>query len=160
MSQCPYFTTSGGGYCKKAGTSQTAAQIQQYCVTDSNWQSCANYTGSSCFLTTACVHHAGLSDDCAELTGMRKFRDEYLLSLPNGREMYDDYYRSAPVIVDAIGHSEERTAILTDILAKVRQCVHSYKNGDSKTALDIYTSMFNELKTKMIPFQNEGLAPK
>lgn len=151
--QCPYFTTSGGGYCNKAKTSQPASQISQYCVTESNWQRCANYTGSSCFLTTACVHHAGLLDDCEELTGMRNFRDNYLLSLPNGQEMYDEYYRLAPAIVDAIECSAERTKILTDILERVRRCVQFVGNGDNEAAFDVYTAMFNEMKDRFVSSQ-------
>ncbi|MCL2743422.1 MAG: hypothetical protein FWE67_06195 [Planctomycetaceae bacterium] len=112
---------------------------------------CANYKGSSCFLTTACVHYAGLPDDCKELTGMRNFRDDYLLSLPNGQAMYDEYYRLAPAIVEAIEQSDERTGILADILSSVRQCVHFSENGNNEAALDVYTAMFDDLKNRFAP---------
>ena len=112
--------------------------------------SCANYKGSSCFLTTACVQYAGLPDDCKELTTMRNWRDGYFLSLPNGQAMYDEYYRLAPAIVEAIERSEYRTNILTDILASVRQCVHFAENGNNEAALDVYTAMFNGLKNQFV----------
>jgi hypothetical protein len=37
-----------------------------------------------CYLTSACVAHAGLADDCRELTVMRAFRDEYLMTSVRG----------------------------------------------------------------------------
>ena len=146
---CNYFQHSTS-YCTKSGAFQSAYQVNTYCTTESNWQSCANFKGSSCFLTTACVHYAGLSDDCKELTGMRNFRDSYLLSLPNGQAMYDEYYRLAPAIVEAIERSAERANILTDILTRVRQCVQFSDKGNNELALDVYTSMFNELKNKFV----------
>ena len=102
-------------------------------------------------MTTACVHYAGLPDDCKELTGMRNFRDDYLLSLPNGQAMYNEYYRLAPTIVEAIERSDERAGILTDILARVRQCVHFSDKGNNEAALNVYTAMFDELKNKFTP---------
>lgn len=148
---CPYFTSTGGNLCRKSDTYQSEATKDQYCTTSSDWSNCPNYTGnSSCFLTTACVHYAGLPDDCAELTGMRKFRDEYLLSLPNGRAAIDEYYRLAPDIVKAIEHSTECAHVLSDILTQVRQCVRFVDAENNEAALEIYTSMFDNLKNKMV----------
>lgn len=45
-----------------------------------------------CFLTKACVEYAGLPDDCPELQTIRKFRDEYIHSLPDGGSLVEDYY--------------------------------------------------------------------
>ena len=109
---CPYFqpseSSSSGVWCRKIANYPLSSTVRDYCTTGS-WTLCPNYTGSSCFLTTACVHYAGLPDDCEELTGMRNFRDAYLLSLPNGQAMYDEYYRLAPAIVEAIERSDERS---------------------------------------------------
>ena len=150
---CPYYRPSGTHcYCEKTGVFHDDAHVRNYCATDSNWQRCGNIAGTGgCFLTTACVHYAGLADDCKELNGMRNFRDSYLLSLSNGQAMYDEYYRLAPAIVEAIERSVERTSILTDILTRVRQCVHFADKGNNEMALVVYTSMFNELKNKFVP---------
>jgi Ca2+-binding RTX toxin-like protein len=40
--------------------------------------------GISCFLTTAVVHWAGKTDDCHELTTLRRFRDGYMRGLGDG----------------------------------------------------------------------------
>ena len=46
--------------------------------------------------TTACVKSKGLSDDCIELSTLRKFRDEYILNLENGEKDIKEYYDTAP----------------------------------------------------------------
>ncbi|MDR1959378.1 MAG: hypothetical protein LBQ54_10130 [Planctomycetaceae bacterium] len=81
---------------------------------------------------------------------MRQFRDRYLLSLPDGQAMYDEYYRVAPAIVEAIEHCAERSPILKDIFVKVRQCVQCFEAGNNEKALDVYVTMFNSLKDKFI----------
>lgn len=57
---------------------------------------------SACFLTTACIQHAGLKDDCEELTIMRNFRDNYLLKQDIGRQLVEEYYRIAPKMLHTI----------------------------------------------------------
>ncbi len=52
-----------------------------------------------CFITTACVRHIGLSDNCYELRTLRKFRDEVLPHLPQGKDAIKKYYDIAPKIV-------------------------------------------------------------
>jgi hypothetical protein len=52
-----------------------------------------------CFLTTACVSHAGLDDRCFELQALREFRDGVLAHLPSGRADIASYYAKAPAIV-------------------------------------------------------------
>jgi len=151
---CPHYQLMGvaSHLCKKYGSYQSQYQADTYCTTDSYWKECVNYHAySNCFLTTACVHYAGLPDDCKELTGMRNFRDGYLLSLPNGQAMFDEYYRLAPAIVEAIERSDKREHYLADILARVRQCVFFADNGNNEAALDVYTAMFDELKNRFAP---------
>ena len=55
--------------------------------------------GSRCFLTTACVHHIGLEDDCFELRTLRAFRDTVLTNLPEGPEDIERYYAEAPALL-------------------------------------------------------------
>jgi hypothetical protein len=53
---------------------------------------------SGCFLTTAAVQFKGLPDDCHELQVMRQFRDSYLLTTAEGRQLVERYYAAAPEI--------------------------------------------------------------
>lgn len=55
-----------------------------------------------CFLTTACVAHAGLDDRCFELQALREFRDDTLIFLPGGADDIAAYYAKAPTIVSRI----------------------------------------------------------
>jgi hypothetical protein len=97
---------------------------------------------SSCFLTTACTEAAGLRDDCHELTTLRRFRDYYVRRLPDGPEMIEEYYRSAPVIVSRIQESLDRNSILESILGDVRRAVIAVEAEQPERALTIYQDLF------------------
>jgi hypothetical protein len=101
---------------------------------------------SGCFLTTACVDYAGLSDDCHELTVLREFRDNYVAHQPGGIEMLRDYYDTAPKIVAAINRAPERRAILGKMFATVRRAVADIEAKDCGAAFLQYTAMFARLK--------------
>ena len=55
-----------------------------------------------CFITTACIEAKNLPDYCAELNILRKFRDEFIRTLPYGEQLIREYYEIAPLIVAAI----------------------------------------------------------
>jgi hypothetical protein len=136
--------------CSKTG--QCIQFTKQYCshytMDEGAFGTGGEEKKSGCFLTTACVQYAGLQDDCYELTVLRQFRDNYLLALPNGQAMFDEYYRVAPSIVDAIEQSKERDTVLTDILTQVRQAVRCIETKNNESALNIYVQMFNTLRQR------------
>src|SRR5687768_5926093 len=51
-----------------------------------------------CFLTTACMSYYSLPDDTYEPTTLRNYRDTYLASSPEGRELISQYYAVSPQI--------------------------------------------------------------
>lgn len=69
---------------------------EQACIPHSHPQAASD---PDCFFTTASVHCLGLQDDCWELTTLRRFRDNYLLSNEAGRQRVAQYYAIAPAIV-------------------------------------------------------------
>jgi hypothetical protein len=147
--------------CRQTGQSiQYEEHYCQHFTEDEDYYSALGGNGkkSGCFLTTACVHYAGLPDDCHELTVCRQFRDHYLLSLPDGQAMCNEYYRLAPGIVDAIESSSNRGLILMDILTTVRQAVRYIDNGNNVAALAVYSEMFNTLKNQFIKAYRDGFA--
>ncbi|MEM8722550.1 MAG: CFI-box-CTERM domain-containing protein [Cyanobacteria bacterium P01_G01_bin.39] len=75
-----------------------------------------NKKKEGCFLTTACVKHTGLPDDCFELQILRNFRDDYLASTAEGQALIEQYYKEAPIIVDFINSDQQRELILNGIL--------------------------------------------
>lgn len=66
---------------------------------------------SNCFLTTAAVGTVGLADDCWELRTLRAFRDGALVRRPGGAALIEDYYRTAPQLVAAIGRRPDAARI-------------------------------------------------
>ncbi len=79
----------------------------------------ANGDDKRCFLTTACMDARGRSDHCYELTVLRRFRDEYLLSTAAGRALVDEYYRIAPKIVRDIDARPDGNLIWTNLYARL-----------------------------------------
>jgi len=59
-------------------------------------------SSKSCLVSSACVEAMSLSDNCFELNTLRKFRDSYLINIPNGNSEINNYYQIAPTIVNKI----------------------------------------------------------
>lgn len=104
--------------------------------------------GGGCFLTTACVEHAGLADNCHELQVLRRFRDNYVTALPNGKAILEEYYTSAPTIVRRIQSSQKRDDVLETLFGIVRETVALIEAGRHKQAFDSYATTFRKLKTQ------------
>jgi hypothetical protein len=102
-------------------------------------------TYDPCFLTTACVRHAGLLDDCEELTVMRAFRDRYLSRFEEGRVLIDHYYRVAPRIVERIRQRPDQGRVLNWVLREVRATARTIGRGDSEEAIARYAVMVSRL---------------
>ncbi|MGK7897187.1 MAG: DnaJ domain-containing protein [Xenococcus sp. (in: cyanobacteria)] len=108
-----------------------------------------------CFLTTACVNYAGLPDDCFELQVLRNFRDNYLASSVEGRNLIKQYYTEAPIIVDLINSDLQRELVLNEILETVRKCVDYICCQRHSDALEYYTKMYYYLRNKYISSCNK-----
>jgi hypothetical protein len=102
-----------------------------------------------CYLTTACCEQRGLPDDCHELTMLRKFRDEYVLGLPEGENIVADYYKTAPHIVEAISARDDAGKIWDRLYRGfIAPCVYFVEHGDNESAYVIYSSMVKRLKVE------------
>lgn len=131
--------------CAWCGKEFSGGFLDSYCSRKCEVE--AKEKDKGCFLTTACVEHAGYKDDCYQLEILRKFRDTYLKQLPNGEALIAEYYELAPKIVEAINESTEKEAILTDMLEQINKAVSAIKRNENHSALNIYSDMFNSLKT-------------
>lgn len=101
--------------------------------------------GSGCFLTTACVEFAGLSDNCRELSTLRAFRDNYIAGLSNGRSLIADYYARAPGMVAAIQSRNDRHMIFSRMLMEIRSIVADIERGANAFAMARYFNMVQGL---------------
>lgn len=105
-------------------------------------------SSGGCFLSTACVEAAGLSDTCHELTVLRHFRDSYLSQQPRGPALIAEYYATAPRIVSRIQRSPERAAVFDAVLHDVRHAVSLIEDGQQESALAVYSAMFTRLQSQ------------
>ena len=146
---CPYYWYDNHYACKKSGKDVNEDIYYKYCR-NYDYDDCPIYKGvdsSGCFLTSACVEAKGLPDDCHELTVLRRFRESYLRSLPEGREEIAEYYFVAPQIVSAIKNRADYLDIFHSIYAKlVKPCVDMIERGDNEKAHILYRDTVQRLQ--------------
>lgn len=96
-----------------------------------------------CFLTSACVEARGLPDDCEELQTLRHFRDQYLAHRPGGAQDIQEYYRTAPGIVNAVNSRPDRKEIwdrlYTELVLPCVRMIHQGKNEEAYLHYRQYT---------------------
>lgn len=105
---------------------------------------------SGCFLTTACVEYAGLPDNCHELEMMRELRENYIRSLPEGKDFLAEYASVAPQIVRSIKGRIDRNDIFQSLLIKCRTTVALIENRFYAEAYSICKMEFENLKKKFL----------
>jgi hypothetical protein len=122
--------------------------------TDSNgrhYDSGGYFSGSSssssggCYLTTACVEARGLADDCHELATLRRFRDEYVRSRPEGEALVAEYYDQAPPLVATISARADGKQIFEGIYAEIAQAVQHIERNELEAALELYITTTRRL---------------
>ena len=102
-------------------------------------------------MTTACVNTKNLPDDCRELTVLRSFRDGYLVNQPDGKAEVQEYYRTAPKIVEIIDHQNNRDEIYEDLYSNVIvPCVKLIEQGNNTESHDKYKKMVKDLEKKFM----------
>lgn len=94
---------------------------------------------SGCFVSTACVSAAGLRDDCHELVVLRRFRDQYVASRPDGPLLIERYYARAPQILAALNAepdaSDRLRRLFEDLIVPSVQLIEA---GRCEEALALY----------------------
>jgi hypothetical protein len=108
----------------------------------------SNRNNDDCFITTACVSYYGLTDNCEQLTVVRRFRDDTLLKTKMGRELVSMYYKLAPTIVDEIEMSGEQSKIYKKVYSKIELTCKAIHKGNNNLAIRIYSDIVNSLIKK------------
>ena len=130
-------------------------------LTDSNWDNTTNFKGANlknakgiksngCYLTSACTEAMQLPDNCYELQTLRKFRDDYVAQTTDGRSMIEEYYETAPEIVDAINATGNGNEIFKGLYAEINEIVSLIENGKSEEAVLAYRILTQSLKNKYL----------
>lgn len=99
-----------------------------------------------CYITTAVCEEYGKQDNCYELTAFRNFRDNWLIHQLNGKELIDQYYKTAPAIVELIDKQENRTEIYHYLNnTYLSKCLEYIEKGDNEKCRDLYIEMMDFL---------------
>ena len=90
----------------------------------------SSYSSSSswCFLTTATCDVMGYKDDCDVLNTFRNYRDKVLIYEKDGKELIEEYYRIAPMIVDSINRSSNAIKTYTFMWEKYINPCYNYSD--------------------------------
>lgn len=89
--------------------------------------------GGVCYLTTACCEFKGLSDNCEELTILRKFRDTFV-----PKDIVEQYYKLSNTIMPKVSGNKEVLSYIYEVITK---CVTDIKANNKQAALDKYVAM-------------------
>ncbi len=101
----------------------------------------------NCFLTTACVQHKQLPDDCEPLQVLRSLRDEYMMKDKNGKQLVQFYYQSGPAIVRSINQCSNKAEIYDYMYEHMIQpSVELVKEGRYAEAVAYYKTFVTALK--------------
>jgi hypothetical protein len=102
-----------------------------------------------CYITTATLAALGLPDDCAELTVLRRFRDEVLLTTAAGRGAVQEYYATAPGIVAAINRLPDAAAVYHRLFDQaIAPAVAAVRAGRYPEAYAIYQRLVREARAR------------
>ena len=123
------------GYMKENGLNPDKYYKQNGNTSRSKSGSDSGSGTEGCYITSACVAARGLPDQCEELQTLRFFRDGYLSEQPGGQVEIEQYYATAPKIVEAINQSTNAAAIWNSVYEElVKPCVqliHSARNEEA-----------------------------
>ena len=111
----------------------------------------AGFKRKWCYITTAVCENRNLPDDCYELETLRAYRDGYLMETEEGKNLVEEYYDLAPVIVRAIDMREDRKEIYEELYRScLLPCIRCIENGEQEKCKELYTGMVMDLKKKYL----------
>ena len=156
--ECKYYYYDSGYSCelkreKEGSSSIDSDTVHKYCW-GYHYEECPRYKAAQstgCFLTSACVEAKGLSDDCHELTTLRRFRDGYMRSIPEGAADICEYYHTAPLIVEKIRQLPDAAEVFEKLYHElVVPCVALIESGKNEEAYASYRSYTKMLQKKYL----------
>lgn len=108
------------------------------------------FTGG-CYITTATCEEFNKPDNCFELTELRKFRDNWLLKQSDGPQLIQEYYLTAPRIVDVINSQSNRKQIYRYIQDDyLTPCLEYIRNQENEKCKQLYIQMVRTLEQKYL----------
>lgn len=130
-------------YCNKKRDYVNSDVYYKYCR-NNDYSDCPMYKNqdsydSRCYITSACMAAKNLPDNCYELELLRHFRDTWLSSTENGKELIEKYYSMAPQIVASISEKASSKDIYERIYNEmISPCVKFIEEKHYEKARDLY----------------------
>ena len=110
-----------------------------------------NITADQCCIVTACIKTKGLPEDCYELKTLRSFRDEYVKTLFDGKEIVSNYYDIASILVNKIYELPNSNEIFLDIYSSlVLKSVALIENNKNQQTFFYFKEYIDKLKKKYL----------
>lgn len=101
-----------------------------------------------CFITTACVKYNNHADNDEVLNTLRKFRDSYMRNSAELAKLVDQYYLTAPTIVQKLDSRADAEAVYNKLYSLyILPAVECIKQNKNIEALSFYTKLYSEAKT-------------
>lgn len=108
-----------------------------------------------CYITQSTCEFLGKPDDCFELKAFRDFRDGYLKSCTDGPALIEEYYKTAPAIVQRITFSHSRNDIFQRIWEQYLQpCLDDLLHSRWEDCKNRYIGMVYALQLEFLPNGN------
>jgi hypothetical protein len=99
----------------------------------------------SCFITTACISHHNLANNCYQLSTLRSFRDIYLSQNKEGENLIKLYYQVAPKLVSALNASQNKNQLYNNIFRNINKACSLIEKGEMEKAKILYTTIVTKL---------------
>ncbi|MES2431209.1 MAG: hypothetical protein V4556_09735 [Bacteroidota bacterium] len=104
-----------------------------------------------CFLTTACVRHKQLADDCDELMTLRFLRDTYMINDFEAALLVKNYKIVGPKLIQAINQFENKTEVYNYIYDQlVMPSVKMIKKNEYAEATAYYKDFVEGMSNKYL----------
>lgn len=109
-----------------------------------------------CYVTTAVCRSLQKENDCEELNLIKNFRDTYLSSTRDGRELIETYYDIAPTLVKRIDKSRDANTVYAFLWDRyISPCVAYIRAGQNENCKEVYCDMVNSLRAKYMEDHHE-----
>lgn len=145
------WNNSSGGWIDKGWNNSSGRWSDKgWSNSTGNWGDAGGGAGG-CFITTACVEHRGLPDDCVELQTLRKYRDALVEDDDRFRSKVLEYYRKAPLIIQGIERTGDSASIYDDLYQNMIQpCVAFLDEGKVDEAKSVYLDYYEKLSREYL----------
>jgi len=105
-----------------------------------------------CYITTATFTALGIcNDNCDELQKFRWYRDNILIKEPDGKELIEEYYKTAPLIVRKIEEMPNKEEIYKQIWDRyLSKCLEFLNKKQFAKVKKTYIEMVRTLQKKFL----------